>query len=222
MDTSQPHNVKRKWDEVRKIKCRQFTSGVKGKKRHKTNRNRVRLKPDGTRRRTGVKGKLANGVGSQYSHTTSEHGVSSITTADAHTSAVSSQLNWRPLRFKWTRPFQRKTKSGFCACAIAFQTQSTARPRCIQIANGSNKRIGSGAVPNMTVQPRMLRTAYWTGRLFQTLLLCSLCKSKIVWAITSTAGLYLWQSVNSTSGILLHKYSLRKCEMLHSDKTFMN
>ena len=29
-------------------------------------------------------------------HTTSEHGVSSITTADAHTSAASSQLNWRP------------------------------------------------------------------------------------------------------------------------------
>jgi len=29
-------------------------------------------------------------------HTTSEHGVSSITTPDAHTSAASSRLNWRP------------------------------------------------------------------------------------------------------------------------------
>jgi len=29
-------------------------------------------------------------------HTASEHGVSSITTADMHTSAVSSRLNWRP------------------------------------------------------------------------------------------------------------------------------
>jgi len=58
-------------------------------------------------------------------HTTSEHGVSSNTTADAHTSAASSRLNWRPRRFKWTRPFRRKTKSGFCACAITFQTQST-------------------------------------------------------------------------------------------------
>ena len=57
-------------------------------------------------------------------HSTSEHGVSSITTADAHTSAVSSRLNWRTRRFKWTRPFRRKTKSGFCACAITFQTQS--------------------------------------------------------------------------------------------------
>jgi len=58
-------------------------------------------------------------------HTTSEYGVSSITTADAHTSAVSSRLNWRPRRFKWTRPFRWKTKSGFCAYAITFQTQFT-------------------------------------------------------------------------------------------------
>ena len=61
-------------------------------------------------------------------YTTSEHGVSSIntiTTADVHTSAASRRLNWRPSRFKWTRPFRRKMKSGFCACAITFQTQST-------------------------------------------------------------------------------------------------
>ena len=30
-----------------------------------------------------------------------------------------------PRRFKWTRPFRRKTKSVFCACAITFQKQST-------------------------------------------------------------------------------------------------
>ena len=58
-------------------------------------------------------------------YTTSEHGVSSITTADAHTSAASSRLNWRPCRFKLTCPFRGKKKSGFCACAITFQTQST-------------------------------------------------------------------------------------------------
>jgi len=61
-------------------------------------------------------------------HTTSEHGVSSITTittADAHTSAASSRLNWRPCRFKWTRPFRRKIKSVFRACAITVQKQST-------------------------------------------------------------------------------------------------
>jgi len=56
-------------------------------------------------------------------HTTSEHGVSSITTADAYILATSSRLNWRPCRFKWTRPFRRKTKCGFCACDVTFQTQ---------------------------------------------------------------------------------------------------
>ena len=60
-------------------------------------------------------------------HTTSEHGVSSITTADAHSSAASSRLYWCPRRFKWTPPFRRKTNSGFCSCAITFQAQSTAR-----------------------------------------------------------------------------------------------
>jgi hypothetical protein len=89
---------------------------------------RVQLKCDGTRWRTGgeVKGKLANGVGSQYfSHYIGTCCVSSITTADAYTLAPSSRLNWRPTRrFKWTRPFCRKTKSGFCACAITFQLAS--------------------------------------------------------------------------------------------------
>jgi len=58
-------------------------------------------------------------------HTTSEHVVSNITTADAHTSAASSRLNWRLCRFKWTRPFRRKKKSVFCACAVTFQLAST-------------------------------------------------------------------------------------------------
>ena len=89
---------------------------------------RVQLKCDGTRWRTGgeVKGKLAKRVVSQYSYTTSEHGASISTTADAHTSAASNRRNWRPRWFKWTRPFRRKTKSGLCACAITFQMQSTA------------------------------------------------------------------------------------------------
>jgi len=41
-------------------------------------------------------------------HTTSEHGVSSITTADAHTSAASSRLNWRLRRFKLTLRFAER------------------------------------------------------------------------------------------------------------------
>ena len=61
-------------------------------------------------------------------HTTSEHGVSSITTAYAHTSTASSRPNWPPSPlFKWTRPFRRKTKSGLCECAITFPTQSNTR-----------------------------------------------------------------------------------------------
>jgi hypothetical protein len=58
-------------------------------------------------------------------HTSSEHGVSNITTADAHTSAAYNWLNWRSCRFQWTRPFRQKTKPGFCACAITFQKHST-------------------------------------------------------------------------------------------------
>jgi len=62
-------------------------------------------------------------------HTTSEHGVSSITTAEVHISAASSRLNWLPRQFKWIRPYRRKRKSGFCACAITFQMQSTTEER---------------------------------------------------------------------------------------------
>jgi hypothetical protein len=48
-------------------------------------------------------------------HTTSEHGVSSITTADAHTSAV-PVVDWTDAptgRFKWTRPFRPKDEKCF-------------------------------------------------------------------------------------------------------------
>ena len=90
---------------------------------------RVQLNRDGTRWHTGgeVKGKLANGVGSQYSsHYLGTWCIQHYYRWCAHNSVASSRLNWRPCRFKWTRPFRRKTKSGFCACAITFQTQSIA------------------------------------------------------------------------------------------------
>ena len=59
----------------------------------------VHLKCDGTRWRTGgeVKGNWRMEWVASTLHTISEHGVSSITTittADAHTSAASSRLNW--------------------------------------------------------------------------------------------------------------------------------
>ena len=88
---------------------------------------RLQLKCDGTRWRTGLKwgGNWRMEWVASTLHTISERGLSGITAADAHTSTVSSQLNWRPRRFKWTRPFRRKTKSGFCVCAITFQLAST-------------------------------------------------------------------------------------------------
>jgi len=63
--------------------------------RYKKQPGRVETESDGTWRSTGgeVKGKEANGVGSQQSCTVSEHGLSSITTADAHSSPASSRLN---------------------------------------------------------------------------------------------------------------------------------
>jgi len=66
-------------------------------------------------------------------HTTLELVVSSITTADAHTSAASSRLNWGPCRFKWTGPFRRKMKSGLCACAFTFQKQSNSRYLALRV-----------------------------------------------------------------------------------------
>ena len=63
-------------------------------------------------------------------HMTAEHRLSCAVQTlqdDAHTSAASSRLNWRHRRFKLTRPFRRKTKSCFCACAITFPTQSNIR-----------------------------------------------------------------------------------------------
>jgi len=58
-------------------------------------------------------------------HTNSEHGVSSINTADAHTPAASSRLNWRHRAdLNGLSPFRRRTKSGLGACGITFQLAS--------------------------------------------------------------------------------------------------
>jgi len=91
-------------------------------------------------------------------HTTSEHGVSSITTADAHTSDAISRLNWRPYRFKWTRPFCRKTKSGFCACAITVQTQYTSEHRTINRVQHWIMKLSTGG--KVKVVPVQAAKAY--------------------------------------------------------------
>jgi len=97
---------------------------------------RLQLKCDATRwRREGTwRGNWRMEWVASTLHTTSEHGVSSIITADAHNSAASSRLNWRPRRFKWSRPFGRKTKCGLCACAITFQLASNKTPAMVRLA----------------------------------------------------------------------------------------
>jgi hypothetical protein len=87
---------------------------------------RVQSKCVGTRWRMGreVKGKLANGVSSQYSsHYLRTWGIHDNYRWCAHLGCQKSTRDDVPRRFKWTRPFHRKTKSGFCTCAITFQTQ---------------------------------------------------------------------------------------------------
>ena len=62
-------------------------------------------------------------------HTTSEHGVSSITTADAHTSAASCRLNWRSrVDLNGSSVSPKDENLGFCACAITFQIRSNCSP----------------------------------------------------------------------------------------------
>ena len=69
--------------------------------------------------------------------------------ADAHNSAARSRLNWRPHRFKWTLPFRRNTKSGFCACAITFQLTSTNRRRI----KSQKSEVDQKLVPSEHVWP---------------------------------------------------------------------
>ena len=107
-------------------------------------------------------------------HSTSEHGVSSITTittADAHTSAASSRLNCPPPRqFKWTRPLRRKTKSGFCACAITFQTCSTIA--VADIGGKVSSLLGTFTLISGVLLPLSARECIFVNSKY---ILCSLC-----------------------------------------------
>jgi hypothetical protein len=90
-------------------------------------------------------------------HTTMEHGASSITTDDAHTSAASNRLNWRPHQFKWTHPFCWETKSGFCVCAITFQLASNKYVICFWIV-GTNILIPECAHHTLFLLPLNIKT----------------------------------------------------------------
>jgi len=84
----------------------------------------ARSEPDGTRwRREGKwRGKMRmEWVASSLALYVGTRSIQ-LLSADPHSSAASSRLNRHPRRFKRTRPFRWKTKSGFCACAITFRT----------------------------------------------------------------------------------------------------
>jgi len=89
---------------------------------------RLQLKCDDTRWRNGgeVKGNLANGVGSPYpSHYLRTWCIQHYYRWCAHLGWPVVDWTYAPRWFKWTRPFRKKTKYGFCACAITFQLVST-------------------------------------------------------------------------------------------------
>ena len=75
-----------------------------------------------------MEGKLANSVCAPVLFTLPRNTVyPALLPLMPHTSAARSRLNWRPHRLADLNVlvrFARKTKSGFCACAVTFQTQS--------------------------------------------------------------------------------------------------
>jgi hypothetical protein len=109
-----------------------------------TNRMRwstVQLKCDGTRWRTEGETGEWKWVASTL-HTTSEHGVYSALLPLMRTPRL-PVVDWTdaPADLNGTRPFRRKTKPCFCACAITFQTQST--PNEIRISSSSSSSLTS-------------------------------------------------------------------------------
>ena len=98
---------------------------------------RVETETGGTRWRTGgeVKGKEANGVGSQQFSVwlgTVHPVLLQSFSPDPHSKKASTRINWQPRRYKWTGPFRWKTESGFCACAITSRFHSTIQCNTIQ------------------------------------------------------------------------------------------
>ena len=78
-----------------------------------------------------VKGKLANGVGSQYpSHYLRTWCIQHYYCRCAHLGCQQSTELTPTSRFKWTRPFHRRNLV-FCACAITFQLTCNIVRTCI-------------------------------------------------------------------------------------------
>ena len=101
-----------------------------------------------------VKRKLANAVGSQYpSHYLGTWCIQHYYRRCAHLGCQQSTELTPPGRFKWTRPFRRKRKSGFYACVITFQLDSNeVVPLRVAILTNSSLWRGNDKV-HSTVQP---------------------------------------------------------------------
>ena len=133
---------------------------------------RLQLKCDGTRWRTGgeVKGKLANVVGSQYSsHHLRTWCIQHYYRWCAHLGCQQSTELTPTGRFKRTRPFRRKTKSDFCACAITFQLAITNCPP-IQTQNFGWQKLAPKAVSETKGYGLSRYDAVWLGVWFPAFL----------------------------------------------------
>ena len=108
-------------------------------------------------------------------HTTSEHGVSSITTADAHTSAV-PVVDWTDAPagwFKWSRPFRPKDEIWFLRVrhhiSNAVYKPSTTT-KCISLlllatCSGFSEKPSPSINKNDQIQPIRIISSSWP-RLF--------------------------------------------------------
>jgi len=128
--------------------------------------SRLQLKCDGTRWRMGgeVRGKMANVVGSQYP----SHYLGTWCIQHYYRWMLSIEMT-PPGRFKWTRPFHRKTKCGFCACAITFQTQSKTGFCAMHASNeplliALTWKIGWDSIHGTCVEFNEYYWGYWSVR----------------------------------------------------------
>ena len=128
---------------------------------------RLQLKCDGIRWRTGgeVKGKLANRVGSWYpAHYLGTRCIQHYYHWCAHPRLSVADWTEAPRRFKWTRPFRLKTKSGFLACAITFQQSSTEYDVPLRLPRSDRLSVHQGLLSTgitRRVNDRTVRSLLW-------------------------------------------------------------
>ena len=97
-------------------------------------------------------------------HTTSEHGVSSITTADAHTLAASSRLNWRQPPIQMDSSFSPKDENWFqCLChhiSIGLHKLQCSPRGCCPLPSVSSLLLGRRPTLYRQVAHRTARTRH--------------------------------------------------------------